>query len=298
MAAFDYYPWLFPLFATLFGLLIGSFLNVVIYRLPIMMEKEWKKECIECFPDLNPESKASKKSTNEEVFNLSIPRSRCPKCNTQIKFYDNIPVISWLLLKGKCRQCSTPISFRYPAIELLSGAMCFTVSYLLPFSYFAIAAVLFTLVLIALTFIDIDTMLLPDQITLPLLWSGLYLALVGWSSVSLIDSVIGAMAGYLILWSIYWGFKLLTGKEGMGYGDFKLLAAIGAWLGWQQLPLVVLVSSIVGAIIGIIMLKSQKKGLDKAIPFGPYLAIAGWICLLWGEKIGQWYFSEILGLPL
>lgn len=295
MAVFDYYPWLFPLFATLFGLLVGSFLNVVIYRLPIMMEKEWKKECIDCFPDLKPKNKTTKK---DEVFNLSVPRSRCPKCNTQIKFYDNIPIISWLLLKGKCRQCSNPISFRYPAIELLSGAMCFAVSYLLPFSYFAVAAVLFTLVLIALTFIDIDTMLLPDQITFPLVWSGIYLALVGWSPVSLIDSVIGAMAGYLILWSIYWGFKLLTGKEGMGYGDFKLLAAIGAWLGWQQLPLVVLLSSVVGAIIGIAMLSAQKKGFDKAIPFGPYLAIAGWICLLWGQQIGQWYFTTILGFPL
>lgn len=295
MAVFDYYPWLFPLFATLFGLLVGSFLNVVIYRLPIMMEKEWKKECIDCFPDLEPKNKTAKK---DEVFNLSVPRSRCPKCNTQIKFYDNIPVISWLLLKGKCRQCSNPISCRYPAIELLSGAMCFAVSYLLPLSYFTVAAVLFTLVLIALTFIDIDTMLLPDQITLPLVWAGIYLALVGWSPVSLIDSVIGAMAGYLILWSIYWGFKLLTGKEGMGYGDFKLLAAIGAWLGWQQLPLVVLLSSVVGAIIGIAMLSAQKKGFDKAIPFGPYLAIAGWICLLWGQQIGQWYFTTILGFPL
>ena len=295
MAVFDYYPWLFPLFATLFGLLVGSFLNVVIYRLPIMMAKEWKKECIDCFPDLVPKNKTAKK---EEVFNLSVPRSRCPKCNTQIKFYDNIPIISWLLLKGKCRQCSNPISFRYPAIELLSGAMCFAVSYLLPLSYFTVAAVLFTLVLIALTFIDIDTMLLPDQITLPLVWAGIYLALVGWSPVSLIDSVIGAMAGYLILWSIYWVFKLLTGKEGMGYGDFKLLAAIGAWLGWQQLPLVVLLSSVVGAIIGIAMLSAQKKGFDKAIPFGPYLAIAGWICLLWGQQIGQWYFTTILGFPL
>ncbi len=260
-----------------------------------MMEKEWKKDCIDCFPDLAPKKTSEEK---EETFNLSVPRSRCPKCQTQIKFYDNIPVISWLLLKGKCRQCSNPISFRYPAIELLSGAMCFAVSYLLPFSYFAVAAVLFTLVLIALTFIDIDTMLLPDQITLPLLWSGLYLALVGWSSVSLVDSVVGAMAGYLILWSIYWGFKLLTGKEGMGYGDFKLLAALGAWLGWQQLPLIILLSSVVGAIIGVIMLTAQKKGFDKAIPFGPYLAIAGWVCLLWGQNISQWYFNHILGLPL
>lgn len=295
MAVFDYYPWFFPLFATLFGLLVGSFLNVVIYRLPIMMEKEWKKDCIDCFPDLAPKETTDKK---EEVFNLSLPRSRCPKCQTQIKFYDNIPVISWLLLKGKCRQCSNPIRFRYPAIELLSGLMCLTVAYVLPFSYFAVAAILFTLALIALTFIDIDTMLLPDQITLPLLWSGLYLALVEWSSVSLVDSVIGAMAGYLILWSIYWGFKLLTGKEGMGYGDFKLLAALGAWLGWQQLPLIILLSSVVGAIIGIIMLRAQKQGMDKAIPFGPYLAIAGWVCLLWGHHISDWYFHSILGLPL
>ncbi len=295
MTIFDYYSWLFPIFATLFGLLMGSFLNVVIYRLPIMMQREWKKECIDCFPEFTSREKIEEK---QEKFNLSVPRSHCIKCATQIKFYDNIPVISWLLLKGKCRTCHHPISFRYPAIELLSGLMCFAVSYLLPFSYFAIAAIAFTLALIALTFIDIDSMLLPDQITQPLLWSGIYLALIGWSPVSLIDSVIGAIAGYLLLWSIYWLFKLITNKEGMGYGDFKLLAALGSWLGWQQLPLVILGSSIVGAIIGILILKVQQKELHNAIPFGPYLALSGWVCLLWGKEISHWYFSIILGVSL
>ncbi len=295
MALFEYYPWLFPLFASIFGLLVGSFLNVVIHRLPIMMEREWKKECIDCFPDLNSTPNSPQQ---DEPFNLSLPRSRCPSCNTPIKLIDNIPLFSWLLLRGKCRHCKTKISLRYPAIELLSAILSTIVAIRFPFSEFAVAAIIFTLILIAATFIDFDTMLLPDQLTLPLLWAGIYLALVGWSSVSLQDAVIGAIAGYLILWSIYWVFKLLTGKEGMGYGDFKLLAALGAWLGWQQLPLLILLSSIVGAIIGIALLRAQKNGLNKVFPFGPFLAIAGWISLMWGPEITNWYLTTMLGMPL
>lgn len=294
MAAFDYYPWLFPVFAGVFGLLIGSFLNVVIYRLPVMMERQWKQECLECFPELSTGIKEPSPTT----FNLSTPRSRCPQCKAQIRAIDNVPVISWLLLKGQCRQCNHKISARYPAIELLTAAMATTVAIYFPLSEFAVAAILFTFVLIAATFIDLDTMLLPDQLTLPLMWGGITLSLLGFSPVSLQDAIIGAIAGYLSLWSLYWAFKLLTGKEGMGYGDFKLLAALGAWLGWQQLPVLILMSSIVGAIFGIAMLKAQQKGMDKVFPFGPYLAVSGWVCLIWGDSIITWYLTSILGMPL
>ncbi|MDG3088983.1 A24 family peptidase [Vibrio hannami] len=282
------YPWLFPLLATVLGLIVGSFLNVVIHRLPIMMEHEWKQDCAETFPELNI-------PVEKDTFNLSTPRSRCPNCDTPIRVIDNIPVLSWLMLRGKCHNCSNPISARYPLIELLTSLMCLSVAMVMGFNYFAVAALFFTFVLISATFIDFDTMLLPDQLTLPLMWGGIVLSLLGWSPVSLQDAVIGAVAGYLCLWSVYWLFKLLTGKEGMGYGDFKLLAALGAWLGWQALPIVVLLSSFVGLFFGIIQLRMQKKGIDKSFPFGPYLAVAGWITLLWGNDITRWYFSTFLG---
>ncbi|OLQ91257.1 methyltransferase [Vibrio panuliri] len=288
MAIFSYYPWLFPLLATVFGLLVGSFLNVVIYRLPIMMEREWRKECSESFPEANL-------TVDQSRFNLSVPRSACPNCHTPIRALDNIPVLSWLMLGGKCHQCKTKISARYPLIELLTAGMCGLVALEFGFSYFAIALLFFTFVLIAATFIDLDTMLLPDQLTLPLMWAGIFLALVGISPVSLQDSVIGAIAGYLCLWSVYWGFKLLTGKEGMGYGDFKLLAALGAWLGWQYLPMIILLSSLVGLVFGIIQLRMQKKGIDMAFPFGPYLAIAGWVATMWGSEILHHYYRFLLG---
>ncbi len=289
MDAFYYYPWLFPTLAALFGLIVGSFLNVVIYRLPLMMEKEWKQDCAETFPDLNI-------VVDKTPFNLSRPNSHCPKCKTPIRILDNIPVISWIVLRGKCRHCANPISPRYPLIELLSASLCAIAAWTFGFSPFSIALMFFTFALIAATFIDLDTMFLPDQITLPLTWAGLLMALVGWSSISLQDAVIGAMTGYLCLWSIYWLFKLITGKEGMGYGDFKLLAALGAWLGWQLLPLIVLLSSVVGLVFGLIQLRLQKKGIDKSFPFGPYLAIAGWISLIWGTEIVNWYFITALGL--
>lgn len=288
MEIFEYYPWVFPILATIFGLIIGSFLNVVIHRLPLMMEREWKQECAESFPEYNLPKP-------EGVFNLSVPRSTCPKCKTQLRLLDNIPVISWLFLKGKCHHCENPISARYPAVETLTALMSFIVASHFGFSYFTVALLFFTFVLIAATFIDLDTMLLPDQLTLPLMWAGIALSVFQISPVSLQDAIIGAMAGYLCLWSVYWGFKLLTGKEGMGYGDFKLLAALGAWLGWQHLPLIILLSSLVGLFFGLIQLRLQKQGIDKAFPFGPYLAIAGWISLLWGSNIMDWYLTSILG---
>lgn len=288
MEIFEYYPWLFVASASLLGLIIGSFLNVVIYRLPKMMEREWRQECAEYFPESNiqvPEGKLT----------LSTPRSTCPSCQTPLRIIDNVPVISWLLLRGKCAHCQAPISARYPLIELLTAAMSFLVAQHFGFSYFTIALLFFSYVLIAATFIDLDTMLLPDQLTLPLLWAGLSLSLLGVSPVTLQDAVIGAIAGYLALWSVYWLFKLATGKEGMGYGDFKLLAALGAWLGWQQLPLIILLSSLVGLVFGIIQLRLKKQGIDKAFPFGPYIAIAGWIALLWGREIIDSYYSYLLG---
>ncbi|CAK4071019.1 Type 4 prepilin-like proteins leader peptide-processing enzyme [Vibrio sp. 16] len=275
--------------ATVFGLIIGSFLNVVIHRLPKIMEREWRQECAESFPEYNIEAPKG-------TYNLSVPRSTCPKCHTPIRIIDNIPVVSWLLLRGKCRQCDNPISARYPLIELLSGGLSFVVSYQLGFSYFTLALLIFTFVLIAATFIDLDTMLLPDSLTLPLTWAGIALALFQISPISLQDSVIGAMAGYLSLWSVYWLFKLATGKEGMGYGDFKLLAALGAWLGWQQLPMLILFSSLVGLVFGLIQLRLKRQGIDKAFPFGPYLAIAGWISMMWGSQIWGFYLTHFLGL--
>ncbi|ENM5766480.1 prepilin peptidase [Vibrio mimicus] len=291
MELFFYYPWLFPVLATLFGLIVGSFLNVVIYRLPKIMEREWRADCAASFPEYGI-------SPPEGQLTLSLPRSTCPHCQTPIRVIDNIPVVSWLALRGKCSHCKAPISARYPLIELFTALVSLMVSTQLSFSPFAVAALLFSYVLIAATFIDLDTMLLPDQLTLPLLWGGIALALFGLSPVSLTDAVIGAMAGYLSLWSIYWLFKLLTGKEGMGYGDFKLLAALGAWLGWQQLPVIVLLSSVVGLLFGLIQLRLQKQGIDKAFPFGPYLAIAGWIALLWGNTVIDWYLTSWVGQPL
>lgn len=289
MELLSYYPWLFPVFAAILGLIIGSFLNVVIYRLPVMMERQWKADCAECFPEFGPVEPGA-------TFNLSIPRSRCPQCQHPIHVWENIPVLSWLLLKGRCKHCQAKISARYPAVELLSAVMATMVALMLPPSEWAIAVLGFSFALIALTFIDIDKMLLPDQITLPLMWGGLACALLGWSPVSLTDAVIGAMAGYLSLWSLYWCFKLLTGKEGMGYGDFKLLAALGAWLGWQLLPFVVLLSSLVGAVCGIILMRLQSSDSQTPFSFGPYLTIAGWMAILWGNDILSWYLTSYLGL--
>ncbi|MEV3809566.1 A24 family peptidase [Aeromonas dhakensis] len=279
-------PWLYFSLVFLFSLMIGSFLNVVIHRLPIMLEREWRAEYLSYF---NPETQPQQ----EERYNLMVPRSACPHCGHAITAMENIPLLSWLWLKGRCRECQAPISARYPLVELLTALLSLVVAATFPPGWGLLAALLLTWMLVALTFIDLDKMLLPDQLTLPLLWGGLLFNLAG-GFVPLADAVIGAMAGYLVLWSLYWAFKLLTGKEGMGYGDFKLLAALGAWLGWQALPIVLLLSSLVGAIIGISLILLRNHHQNKPIPFGPYLAIAGWIALLWGDTITRWYLTTFL----
>ena len=264
------------------GLLVGSFLNVVIYRLPVMMERGWKQEAREIL-GLPPEE-------DGEIFNLVTPRSRCPKCNHAITWYENIPVISWLVLKGKCRECHTPISKRYPVIELTSGLLAGLCAWHFGYGPWLLFMLFATWTLLAAAMIDADTTLLPDSMNYPLLWAGLLAALLGVSPVSLPNAVAGAMAGYLSLWSVYWLFKLLTGKEGMGYGDFKLLAALGAWTGWQYLPLIILLSSVVGLVFTLLatLFGGEKR---TQIPFGPYLAAAGWIALLWGDTIVSSYLG-------
>jgi leader peptidase (prepilin peptidase)/N-methyltransferase len=283
-------PWLYYLSLILLGLLVGSFLNVVIHRLPIMLERSWQQEFHDYFAqDATEETPAEIPSR----YNLVVPRSACPHCGHMISALENIPVISWLCLRGRCRSCQAPISPRYPLVELLTGIATGIVACYFQPDWTLVGALLLTWTLIALTFIDLDKMLLPDQLTLPLLWLGLLLNLQGTFS-SLQDAVIGAACGYLILWSLYWAFKLLTGKEGMGYGDFKLLAALGAWLGWQALPLILILSSLVGAIVGITMLALRRHQQGTPIPFGPYLAMAGWIALLWGERLTHWYLGLML----
>jgi len=266
--------------AALFSLLIGSFLNVVIHRVPLMMQQQWDAEISGIEPT--------------EKFNLVTPDSQCPKCQHQIKWYENIPLLSYfLLLRGKCSQCKTPISLRYPLVELLSALISIPVVYSFGFSSISLLAMLFAWTLIALTFIDLDHFLLPDKLTLPLLWAGL---LINTQNIftDLQSAVLGAAAGYLALWSIYWVFKFATGKEGMGHGDFKLLAALGAWMGISALPMIILLSSISGVIIALILAAFKKQQLDNPIPFGPYLTIAGFISLLWGPTLNQLYLNLIL----
>ncbi|MBL1417334.1 MAG: prepilin peptidase [Moritella sp.] len=289
---FQLTPWLLWLSVAFLGLLVGSFLNVVIYRLPIMMEREWKQECTVYFSD---ECKTTEPKPGSETtkFNLLLPRSACPKCDHQITALENIPVISWLVLRGKCSNCANPISARYPSIELLTGLLSLVVAMYIPYGIQLAGALILTWTLVALTFIDIDKMLLPDQITLPLLWLGLFLN-VNYAWVTPSDAIIGAIVGYLSLWSVYWGFKLLTGKEGMGYGDFKLLAAFGAWFGWQSILAIVLLSSFAGAIIGITQIALKKHTKGNPIPFGPYLAIAGWLYLIWGDQLVDFYLVNFV----
>lgn len=371
------YPAIALTFTLIIGLLVGSFLNVVIYRLPRMMEAEWREQCEELLhcsadatkavnaepavpldgiginagsiddasadsallmpsdaaastpvslstaslnsasltqanltqtsvaqtplsepplPESAVESDADAASAlhtetadeKKQTFNLCVPRSRCPHCGHQITALENIPIVSYLFLGGKCADCRAPISLRYPSIELTTGLLSMAVIYFFGATWLGLAALIFTWCLIALTMIDIDTQLLPDSITLPLVWLGLIVnSFNGFTSLQ--SALWGAVAGYLILWSIYWLFKLLTGKEGMGYGDFKLLAALGAWMGWQFLPQIILMSSLVGAVIGIMLMIIKKRGKEIPIPFGPYLAIAGWIALIWGDHINRQY---------
>lgn len=275
------------LVCVLFGLLVGSFLNVVIQRIPKMMEATWRQEARELL-----EQPAPKGEETPPIFNLVTPGSHCPHCNHRIRWYENVPVVSWALLKGRCSGCKAAISKRYPIIELLTALVAGLCAWRFGYDPWLIFMLYGSFTLLALAVIDLDTTLLPDDLTYPLLWAGLLAAVLGISPVSLSDAVIGAMAGYLALWSLYWVFKLLTGKEGMGYGDFKLLAALGAWLGWQYLPVVVLLSSVVGLVFAVSMMASGSVKRDQGIPFGPYLAIAGWIALLWGEAI----VSSYLGL--
>jgi leader peptidase (prepilin peptidase) / N-methyltransferase len=272
---------LFVAFSVIFGLMVGSFLNVVIHRLPKMMEREWHANCLEL---------QGKETPDQPKYTIVTPRSACPKCGHQITALENIPIISYLILGGKCKGCKTKISMRYPIVEALTGALIGLVAYKYGYTYTTLFAWAFVFALITLTFIDFDTQLLPDDITLPLLWLGLLLNL-NTGFTDLRSAVIGAMAGYFILWSVYWLFKLITGKEGMGYGDFKLLGAIGAWFGWQLLPAVILLSSVVGAVIGIGLIMFKGKGRSTAIPFGPFLALGGIAALFFGQKLASFYLN-------
>jgi leader peptidase (prepilin peptidase)/N-methyltransferase len=273
----------------LLGLTVGSFLNVVIHRLPIMMEREWRAHCNEITEDgVSAQNPPSTEKDTEEKLTLSTPRSRCPHCGHAITALENIPVISYLWLRGCCSNCSAKISARYPIIEIITALLSVTIAWHFGFTWSALAALFLTWALIALTMIDFDTQLLPDSITLPFLWFGLALSL--WNVfVDTPTALIGAIAGYLSLWLVYWGFKLTTGKEGMGYGDFKLLALLGAWMGWQMLPVIILLSSAVGAVVGITLIVVRGRDRNIPIPFGPYLAAAGWIALIWGHDITSAY---------
>lgn len=262
------------------GLLIGSFLNVVIYRLPKMLMRDWRMQAREVL-DLPEQADA-------EPFNLILPNSSCPHCGHEIKPWENIPLVSWLVLRGKCSGCKEAISIRYPLVELACGLFSAVIAWQFGVSWEALAMLVLTWGLLSMSLIDADHQILPDVLVLPLLWLGLILNSLGFFT-SLSDALWGAVIGYMSLWSIFWLFKLITGKEGMGYGDFKLLALIGAWGGWQVLPLTILLSSVLGAVIGIIILRLQRNGYNKPIPFGPYLAAAGWLALIWGEQITSRY---------
>jgi leader peptidase (prepilin peptidase)/N-methyltransferase len=281
--------------ATLFvvcglaGLCVGSFLNVVAYRLPIMMERAWRRE----LDSHASEALVTPASAAGERYDLVWPRSACPSCGALIAARHNIPILSYLWLKGRCASCSAPVSKRYPVVEGLAAALGLVVAYAFGPTWLTVAALGFTWTLLALALVDFDTKLLPDSITLPLMWAGLLLSLVEVDGTPLFtdvrSSVLGAAAGYLSLWTVYQLFKLATGKEGMGYGDFKLLAAVGAWLGWQLLPVVILLSAALGSVVGIGLIVLGGRSRNAAIPFGPYLAAAAWIALLWGPALNAWY---------
>ena len=288
--AFAASPLLFVAAIFLLSLLIGSFLNVVIYRLPIMMEREWRAQCAELADEPAAE-------LPEGRFDLVAPRSRCPSCGAPITAAQNVPVLSYLLLRGRCASCNSRISPRYPAVEVLTAVLAALAAWRFGFGWEAAAAMLLTFCLVAISAIDIDHQIIPDSISLPLLWIGLFLSLwhpVPGADVLFIDpksAIVGALAGYLSLWSVYHLFRLLTGKEGMGYGDFKLLGALGAWLGWQMLPLIILLSALVGAVVGLALIAFRRHDRNVPIPFGPYLAAAGWVALVWGEQIVDWYLG-------
>ena len=268
-------PWLQAALGGVFGLLVGSFLNVVIHRLPKMMERQWAAECAEL---------TGEPAEPQPPFNLMVPRSRCPHCGHQIRWHENIPVLSWLALRGTCSSCGTPISPRYPAVELVTGALFAWCAWRWGWTPAAAAWCLFAAVLVALALIDWDTTLLPDDLTLPLLWAGLIASALGWTQVPLPQAVWGAVAGYLSLWGVYWAFRLATGKEGMGYGDFKLFAALGAWFGWPALVPIILMASVIGAVVGIGMKMARSLREGGVVPFGPFLSMAGLTAMIFGPS--------------
>jgi len=288
--------------AFLLSLLVGSFLNVVIHRLPIMLDRQWRAQAEEMLAEPAPGSAAPRAEKDRPKaaavpYNLVTPRSACPHCGAPIRAHQNIPVLSWLLLGGKCANCRAPISPRYPVVELATAVLSAAVAWRFGWHWQSVAALFVTWALVALTVIDLDHQILPDSITLPLLWLGL-LASLAWSAeltppipTDPQSAILGAVAGYLSLWGVYWAFKLLTGKEGMGYGDFKLFGALGAWLGWQMLPLVLLLSAFAGAVVGLVLIAVRGRDRNIPIPFGPYLAAAGWIAMMWGPQIVGGYLS-------
>ena len=282
--------------ALLLGLIVGSFLNVVIYRLPVMLDRQWRADCAE----LDSAGAAAKPAP--APFNLIVPRSSCPACQRPIRAIHNIPVLSWLALRARCAHCQARISARYPAIELLCGVLSALVAWRFGYSAQAACGIAITWFLIALTFIDLDHQLLPDSLTLPLLWLGLLASLAGWAAaggnvpVAPADAIGGAALGYVALWAVYHAFRILTGKEGMGYGDFKLLAALGAWLGWRMLLPIVLLAALLGALVGIALIVGRRHERGVPIPFGPFLAAAGWLALMWGPQLVQRYLS-LYGVP-
>jgi len=288
-------PLAFTISLGILGLFIGSFLNVVIHRFPIMLNREWKEAAREILADSDASDETIHLEDTEqeqEKYNLVVPRSACPKCGHQIKSYENIPVLSYLFLGGKCSGCKTPISMRYPLIELVTGLLFAACAATFGFSGATLATCLFVCLLVSLTFIDFDTKLLPDPLVYILLWLGL-LVNMNAMFVPLSDAVVGALSGYLSLWGFYWIFKLATGKDGMGYGDFKLFAALGAWFGWQSLLLIIILASFVGALIGIVLMLFASKNRNSAIPFGPYLAMGGLIQLFYGAEILSYYFQTM-----
>jgi leader peptidase (prepilin peptidase)/N-methyltransferase len=292
MTVIDLYasePLLFIATVAALGLVVGSFLNVVIYRVPAILDRQWREQCAEL-------SGKAPSTEPQERFNLIVPRSRCPSCKTPIRARDNVPVVSWLFRKGRCASCNARISARYPLVELLTGALSAVVAWKFGFGWPALAGLVLTWFLVALTFIDVDHQLLPDNMTLPLLWIGLLISLWGPLSganipVDLRSSVIGAIAGYVSLWSVYHLFRLATGKEGMGYGDFKLYAALGAWLGFKMLLPIILIAAAVGAVVGIAILSLRKQSSATPIAFGPFLAAAGWLMLIWGPQLVDRYLG-------
>ncbi len=280
-------PGMFAALAGVLGLVVGSFLNVVILRLPVMLERRWRRECEAL---LHPDGAAAAEAEGER-FDLLRPGSRCPHCGHAIRWYENVPLVSFLVLRGRCSACGQPISWRYPLVESLCGMLSAAVAWRFGFGIETAAALVLTWALLAAAFIDYDTQLLPDDITLPLTWAGLLLALFAGVFAPLPAAVLGAAAGYGALWLVFQAFRLVTGKEGMGYGDFKLFGALGAWLGWQQLPLVILLASFAGAVIGLGAIALFGHERHRPIPFGPFLCLAGWVALMWGEDLTRWYLG-------